>query len=223
VLTVDPPVSKSERFRHAKFDDPSAQEGLYEMHGDGELAAALAPIIEINRERVYEDNGHASLDDDSNFSFDDESTHSSVDSDGNEREARIVVRQPSGASTVGNQEQLLVLHKKYMMSVTGKSVSMEYRELDARERFMRRLEEKKTPPQDVLSGDENSDNDLSVSQKKMNPRNPSASKELSKRLAVNSVRHRLSMMYLESDAKLRLQQRLSMKIDQKRKVSSKES
>jgi hypothetical protein len=91
-------------------------------------------------------------------------------------------------------DQLLSLHKRYMFSYTGKMMSMEYRENEARDRLEKRLNSKRSEKQEGEVG-----------------RPSMVSKELSKRLAANSARHRLSIMESETQAKGRLQLRLALK------------
>jgi hypothetical protein len=73
---------------------------------------------------------------------------------------------------------------------------MEYREHDARIRLEKRL--RKMRAEDEEDADESA-SELGVG------------KELSKRLASNTARHRMSLMATEAEAKIRLMQRLSNK------------
>jgi hypothetical protein len=96
-------------------------------------------------------------------------------------------------------EQLINLHKRYVMSQTDRTVSMQYRQNDARDRLEKRLKNVKT------NGDE--DDESTAGTRPVSR----VGKELAKRLASNSARRRMSLLASESEAKERLQQRLMMK------------
>jgi hypothetical protein len=114
-----------------------------------------------------------------------------------------------------SDQDLLFRKKRYTMFQTEKKVSMEYREMDARERLEARLklrnEKRRGGANDYDEENDNSEfeEDAAGEVTKLSATSPGGAKDMKKRLQSNAARHRISISVAESKARVRLQNRLS--------------